>query len=207
MEPNDTSLALDLTSDVRMICNFTHVKKRSHRTLRLVRRQKEIEREIQKDGEAVLNDLVVARESRIHHRGVFACSHIPRGRSIIEYVGEKVSKTEALRRGTHKGSVYLFHLNRQVDIDGRVGGNGAHLINHSCEPNARSEWDENRVHIIAKRSIRPGEEITYNYGFDEDDCEKHPCRCGAARCCGYMLSPEAWKRVQKQVNGKDGFPS
>ncbi len=178
------------------------MKTKSQRTLSLIRKQRVIERQVRKDGESILNEYAVARESKIHHRGVFARARIPRGKRIIEYVGEKISKAEANRRDTHKGSVYIFNLNRQVDVDGRVGGNGAHLINHSCEPNARSEWNENEVWIIAKRAIQPGEEITYNYGFNEDDFEKYPCCCGSQNCYGYMLSPEAWKRVKRKSNGQ-----
>lgn len=125
---------------------------------------------------------------------------------IIEYVGEKISKREADLRSGAGNAVYIFNLNARVDIDGAVGGNGAHLINHSCEPNAESEWDDNHVYIVARRAIKPGEEITYNYGFDEDDYECYPCSCGSSKCHGYMLSDEAWRKVKRKLNG-NGDPA
>lgn len=173
--------------------------KTSKRTLKLIRFQRELERRIEKEGSYTLSDYAEARVSRIHGRGVFACKRIPRGRRIIEYVGEKISKTEADRRSRVGHAVYIFDLNSRVDIDGAIGGNGAHLINHGCEPNARSEWDENHVYIVAKRTIQPGEEITYNYGFDEDNYERYPCRCGSSKCRGYMLSNEAGRIVKRKL--------
>jgi SET domain-containing protein len=175
--------------------------KKSKRTLRLIRFQREVECCVEKDGRYVLSDYAEARVSHIHGRGVFATERIPRGMRIIEYVGEKISKTEAVRRSNIGHAVYIFDLNARVDIDGAVGGNGAHLMNHSCEPNAESEWDDNHVYIVARRSIKPGEEITYNYGFDENDYECYPCSCGSSKCRGYMLSDEAWRKVKRKLNG------
>jgi len=175
------------------------MQKRSKRTERLLRRQREIDDMLAAEGRAVLNDLAYASQSTIHGAGVFARRRIPRGSRIIEYVGEKISKAEARQRARLDSTVYLFSLNQRVDIDGIVGGNGAHLINHSCAPNARSEWSENRVFIIASRTIHPGDEITYNYGFDEADYEKYPCRCGADACRGYMVSSEAWSKIRRRA--------
>ena len=170
----------------------------SQRTKDLIRRQREIMREIKRRGQCPLTTYVHARRSGIHGCGVFATGRIPRGTKLIEYVGEKISKAEADRRHESGKSVYIFTLNARVDIDGSVGGNGAHLINHSCDPNARSELGDNQVWIIARRTIFPGEEITYDYGFDEQDYEAYPCACGAASCRGYMISPEAWKRLTRR---------
>ena len=74
------------------------------------------------------------RESAIHRWGVYAEENIPRGRKVIEYTGERISRRETKRRGT--GSVtYLFTLDDYWTIDGAVGGSGAEYINHSCDPN------------------------------------------------------------------------
>jgi len=39
------------------------------------------------------------RESKIHRRGVYAEEMIPRGRKVIEYTGERISRRETKRRG------------------------------------------------------------------------------------------------------------
>lgn len=48
--------------------------------------------------------------SKIHRRGVFAEEHIPAGRKVIEYTGERVSRREAKRRMTAHPLTYLFEL-------------------------------------------------------------------------------------------------
>ncbi len=121
-------------------------------------------------------DLVVRRSSA--GLGLFTESAIPKGACIIEYVGRVISKEE---EDTSK-SKYLFQVNKSKTLDGKPKWNKAGYINHSCRPNAESEIHKARVFILATRNIKPGEELTYDYGkeyFDEHikpfgcRCEKH----------------------------------
>lgn len=79
--------------------------------------------------------------SAIHGLGVRARKNIPCGRKIIEYAGERISRVETRRRFLHgspgrkRGLNYLAQLDAYWTVDGAVDGNGAELINHSCEPN------------------------------------------------------------------------
>ena len=77
------------------------------------------------------------RESRIHRLGVYALERIPARRKVIEYTGEKISRRETKRRGDGPFT-YLFTLDKYWTIDGAVGGSGAEIINHSCDPNLRT---------------------------------------------------------------------
>jgi len=79
-------------------------------------------------------------------------------------------------------------------IDADVRGNAARWINHSCAPNCETyEDDDSRVFIEARRTIRRGEELTYDYQLTYDGrigkrvLESYACRCGAPRCRGSML--------------------
>lgn len=112
--------------------------------------------------------------------GLFATAEIKRGEQIIEYVGELISEDEANRRG----GKYLFRIDECWTIDGKGRSNLARYINHSCRPNAEAELDEEerRVHIIAKRNIRPGEEIAYNYGREYFDDHIKPAGCRCLKC-------------------------
>jgi uncharacterized protein len=122
------------------------------------------------------------RESRIHRRGVYAQERIPKGKKVIEYTGERISRRETKRRG--QGSItYLFTLDSYWTIDGAVGGSGAEIINHSCEPNLATRIVRGHILYISKRVIYPGEELTVDYRFS-DKLEQVRCRCGSPGCRG-----------------------
>ena len=124
------------------------------------------------------------RESRIHHRGVFALERIPPNRKVIEYTGERISRRETKRRGTGKHT-YQFTLDDYWTIDGAVGGSGAEIINHSCNPNLYASIRREHIIYFSKRLILPGEELTVDYRFS-DKVDKVRCRCGANGCRGVI---------------------
>jgi SET domain-containing protein len=123
-----------------------------------------------------------AAESKIHRWGVYAAENIPAHRKVIEYRGEKIGPREAKRRGE---TPYLFVLDRYWTIDGGVGGSGAELINHSCQPNLISRIMKGHIIYMSLRPIRRGEELTVDYNYDHTD-ETLPCRCGTRNCRGII---------------------
>ncbi len=125
---------------------------------------------------------LLIRESSIHRMGVYAGERIPARRKVIEYTGERISRRETKRRGDG-GITYLFTLNSYWTIDGAVGGSGAEIINHSCEPNLDARIVKGHILYISSRVILPDEELTVDYRFD-DDASKVRCRCGARTCRG-----------------------
>ena len=155
--------------------------------------------------------MVRVKRSGIHHRGLFASCHIEKGTRVIEYIGDKVTKTEAERRAdkqlnkaeeTGDGAVYIFTLNDRYDIDGNASQNTARLANHSCAPNCEADIAKGRIWLIAIRDIKKKEEITYNYNFDIEHFEDHPCRCGAKNCVGYIVGEQYWPKLKKAVKKK-----
>ncbi len=155
------------------------------------------------------------RDSGIHGRGLYAAGPISQDTWIIEYVGEKVSKEESERRaiglienarGNDSAKVFMFILNDEWDIDGGVEWNDARLANHSCDPNVEAQvWDEKEIWFVALRDIAPGEELTFNYGFDLESWDEHDCRCGAKRCPGYIAAEEYWPQLRKKVAARRGW--
>jgi hypothetical protein len=150
--------------------------------------------------------LIISRRSKIHGRGVYARSAIPDGTRIVEYTGERITKAEALRRETKRllrrdrgqdDCVYVFELNARYDLDGRVRGNVARLINHSCAPNCRVEVQRGRIWIIARRDIASGEELTFDYGFRFSEWRLHACRCGAVQCAGFIVAKDQRWRLRR----------
>ncbi len=155
---------------------------------------------------ATASPYIEVRRSGIHGTGVFAARDVPKGQRVVEYVGEKIGKVEAerrslaqIRRARRSGgaSVFVFELNSRHDIDGAVPWNTARFINHSCSPNCEVEIVRGRIWIVARRRIRAGEELTYDYGYDFDSFEEHPCRCGSRRCVGYIVRTALRRRLRK----------
>jgi uncharacterized protein len=122
------------------------------------------------------------KPSKIHRWGVYAEQNIPRGRKVIEYVGERISRRETKIRAARPLN-YIFTLDDYWSIDGSVDGSGAQYINHCCEPNTEARILKGHILYITKRAIRKGEEITVDYHFDRD-VETVPCRCGVPTCRG-----------------------
>jgi SET domain-containing protein len=149
----------------------------------------------------------VARRSPIHGNGVFAVDTIARGEEIIEYKGKLLTHAEAdelYGDGGETGHTFLFTLNDEYIIDANQGGNSARWINHSCAPNCRALVEENvdgdrrrdKVVIEAIRKIKPGEELTYDYGIVLDAPHTPrlkklwQCLCGSPKCTGTLLKPK-----------------
>lgn len=112
-------------------------------------------------------------------RGLFALSPIKKGDFILEYTGHKIPTKVADEMETSR---FLFEIDKEWTIDGDAPNNTARYINHSCDPNAEAEIHDGLILISAVRDIRPGEEITIDYGEEYYDEFIRPvgCRCSAA---------------------------
>ena len=140
------------------------------------------------------------RCSPIHGRGVFALRLIPKGTRILEYKGELITDAEADRRYSkmheHSPHTMLFSIDDGLVIDATRRGNSARWINHSCTPNCEIEEEKHRVFIDARRDIRPGEDLAYDYNLQIGERHtkaakrEHACFCGTRRCRGTMLGEE-----------------
>ncbi|MCD6338332.1 MAG: SET domain-containing protein-lysine N-methyltransferase [Verrucomicrobia bacterium] len=137
------------------------------------------------------------RPSNIHGLGAFASRTIPAGTRIVEYLGEIISKEESRRR-LQAQNHFIFDLDETHDLDGNVEWNPARFINHSCSPNCEAQNIEGRIWIVATRKIPPGEELTFNYGYDIKDYQDYPCRCGSPNCVGYIVAEEYFEEVRRR---------
>ena len=120
-------------------------------------------------------------KSRLHGFGCFATFHIPKNCAIAEYAGERITRTEAMRRMRRPGVKRISELGADLYVDGSVGGNDTQYINHSCEPNADVFIIDGFMIFFALKEIVPGEEITVDYlnSFEED---RAICQCHTASC-------------------------
>lgn len=149
--------------------------------------------------------LFEVRHSRVHGFGVFALRRIRKGTNIVEYVGERVSHELADARYENKdpkdGHTFLFTVDAKTVIDAGVNGNEARFINHGCDPNCQTIDIAKRIFIEAIRTIRPGEELAYDYRIQRDADDPADvdivfrCLCGAKNCRGSMLVGRRKKRT------------
>ena len=160
---------------------------------------------------------IVVRRSRVQGRGVFATRDFKRGDRVCEYRGERISHDEATERyddeEMKRHHTFLFGVDDELCIDGMRGGNDARFINHSCDPNAYARIERRRVFIYAKRAIRAGDEIFYDYwystdeGYSLDDLKRlYPCRCGSPKCRGTLASVKKPRAATKSATKKKSEP-
>src|SRR6266853_2785003 len=113
--------------------------------------------------------MIERHRSSIHGWGVYATQRIFKNTRIIHYAGEKISNQESLkreRRYIKHGHIWCFKLTNRTVIDAGVGGNDARFINHSCRPNCYIEIKDGVIWIRAARTIKKGEELSYDYSTD-----------------------------------------
>jgi hypothetical protein len=80
-----------------------------------------------------------------------------------------------------------------LDIDGRYAWR---FMNHHCEPSAVIRG----LDVLALRTIRSGEEITYNYNTTEFEmAEPFACRCGSPRCLGVIQGFNYLPREEQEL--------
>lgn len=107
-------------------------------------------------------------------KGLKATADIPERTFIGEYVGEGMNEEELAKREQEysksgKKECYVMLVERSFYIDATKKGNKFRFINHSCDPNAKTEKrcvnGETRIGFYSIKSIKSGEEITFDYQF------------------------------------------
>ncbi|MEM1441375.1 MAG: SET domain-containing protein-lysine N-methyltransferase [Verrucomicrobiota bacterium] len=165
-------------------------------------------------GESCHSEWCEVRRSGVHGRGLFAKKAIPKGTYVIEYVGERIGKDESNERGwaqmdrareTGDAAVYIFTLDDDWDIDGNVPENAARLMNHSCKPNCEAFIEEDAIWIAALNDIPKNAELFFNYGFDLENYEDHPCGCGAENCIGFIAGEDYWPSLRRKLAAKKAW--
>jgi SET domain-containing protein len=114
--------------------------------------------------------------------GLFATAPIDKRTLIVEYKGRKLT-TEQADKVEARGNRYLYELNSRWTIDGTTRRNFGRYANHSCRPNAEAHQVGHRMFLRAIKSIKPDDEITWNYGRDYylNVITRRGCKCDKCR--------------------------
>ena len=116
--------------------------------------------------------------SEVQGYGLFAGENLREHDFIGEYKGEIITRDESDRRGARyalAGTEYLFNLNTSQELDATNFGNKTRFMNNSL-------LDDNinvlgatllcngvqRVMLYAKRDIKAGDELLYNYDYPRE---------------------------------------
>jgi SET domain-containing protein len=122
---------------------------------------------------------VIVKRSSISGLGLYAAREFRRGQVICEYTGRRLLADDPTVNR------YLFEINSKWMLDGSPRSNIGRWANHACgrSGNAVSDISQRgRVWLVARRRIRLGEEIVYNYGREYIDAYlKKTCKCGVCR--------------------------
>jgi len=134
--------------------------------------------------------------------GVRAQNTLRENQYVLEYTGEVVDEDTfehrmktRYKKDTHH---YCMALGGGLYIDAHRTGSECRFVNHSCEPNAIMEkWTVgglSRMALFTTRKIRIGEEITYDYNFENyNSLQGQPCKCGTESCRGIIGARGATK--------------
>jgi uncharacterized protein len=114
--------------------------------------------------------------------GLFATEQIRKRTFIVEYGGEGLT-TEKAEKLEARGNRYLYEVNSRWTIDGSSRKNIGRYANHACRPNAESHLLNGKIILRAIKTIRPGDEITYDYGRDYylNVITRRGCKCVKCR--------------------------
>lgn len=123
-------------------------------------------------------------KSKIHGKGLYAQKMIPAKRKIGSLAGNIISKKAAREKARHNQTISIVELWNGKALDAEKS-NELRCINHSCQPNTYMRTFGNHVEFYTLRTIKPGEEMTCNYGATHHDGTKE-CKCGAPNCKGFI---------------------
>lgn len=144
--------------------------------------------------------------------GLISLENIPEGGFICEYIGEILTKDEAVKRSQFNDENnqmnYIICLNemcsdgtgreQQTFIDPSLRGNIGRYLNHSCDPNCeiisiRTDGLIPKLGIFTKRKIKKLEELCFDYGSNTKDdqiveksIERKICFCQSFKCRKYL---------------------
>ncbi len=112
-----------------------------------------------------LEENIEVKQSNIHGKGLFTHKFIPKGQEIMIISGEVIDEKECIRR-EEENNVYIF-WNGDSYID-TSNTEKIKYINHNCDFNCEVlDRDESSLLLVAYKDIKPGEELTIDYGYEE----------------------------------------
>lgn len=128
---------------------------------------------------SVISRKIEVRGSSIDKKGMFAKELIRAGEIVYIKGGHILSRSELFSSGV---------INSYLPISddyylGAISAEEEDAIklynNHSCDPNCGMHGE---ITFVAIRDIQPGEELTVDYAFIDNEDYSFECQCGSVKC-------------------------
>ena len=131
--------------------------------------------------------------SPIHGTGVFSSAHVSPGEIVLRIDDSRVV-TDADPLDPARGE-FEHHCDYLAGGKVVLMRPPERFINHACDPNTYIRTIAGDRYVVALREIRPGDEITYDYGVNGDGDTAWDCSCGSPACrrrhvSGFFHLPE-----------------
>lgn len=150
---------------------------------------------------SILSDKVIISENTLNGKGMIAKEKIYKGE--ITYIkGGHILKRDELFSSRTINSYLPIDDNYFIAAKAQEEEESIKLYNnHSCEPNCGLRGD---ITFVAIRDIEPGEELTVDYGFIDNEDYKFECTCGAANCRHHITGRD-WRIPELQARYREYF--
>ena len=151
-----------------------------------------------------LDPRLTVRRSPIEGRGLVATEAIASGEAVERLGGILVTDDE-LSRLMDSASSYVDSVSVYDGVNLVLPtGSPVHFGNHSCDPTL---WWADPFTLVARIDVRPGGEVTVDYGTLTDDPGfRMECTCGAELCRGEVTGSDWQRRDLQQRYGDHWVP-
>ena len=139
-------------------------------------------------------NIYIGVSKKIHGKTYFANKNFKRGEVVMVGFGKIIDHQTP-------------HISIEIDIDKHylpTTWTGRYL-NHSCDSNAYMKTREDGFpNLVALKSIKRGQEITYSYWMSELVWTKKAaegkirCRCGSKNCIGKIFSFSQLSKIDRK---------
>lgn len=138
---------------------------------------------------SILSKKVEVRISSIDKKGMFAKELIHAGEIVYVKGGHILSRSEIFSSDVINSYLpisddyYIGAISREEEDAIKL------YNNHSCDPNCGMHGE---ITFVAIRDIQPGEELTVDYAFIDNEDYSFNCQCGTPKC-RHVVTGFDWK--------------
>jgi SET domain-containing protein len=143
--------------------------------------------------------------SPIHGTGVFARRPFAAGETVLVLDDSRlVTDATPLKPEAGEYTHHCDYVARGIVV---LQGIPERFINHSCDANAFVQTRADGRHVVARRPIAAGDEITYDYLVNLHGGVRWQCSCGSEACRGeqpesfFDLPVETQRRLLPLLDG------